>query len=132
AVTSSWGAPTWCMMRIHPQFCREVTFQRVAMGINQILQKRYSDCWTDLKKGLQALDASHYTNPFLIVFDEEKLAKSDLKVMIFGQETRGWGDKHGWIDKPENTLDLYDKLFCQQKFYRDYKMSSFWKAFRYF
>jgi hypothetical protein len=52
--------------------------------------------------------------------------------MIFGQETKGWGDRFGMLDSPEATFDIYDTFFCKKKFYNGYRKSSFWKAFRYF
>lgn len=102
------------------------------MSINQRIQTLYKDNWANLQSGLEPLDTRQYTNPFLITFDEEVLRKSDLKVMIFGQETKGWGDKSGMLDTPEAAMAMYEKFFCQKKFYGGYGKSSFWKAFRYF
>lgn len=102
------------------------------MSINQKVQSLYRDNWANLQRSLEPLDPSHYTNPFLIAFDEGLLNKSDLKVMIFGQETKGWGDRLGALDTPEAIVAMYDKFFCQKKFYGGYGKSSFWRAFRYF
>lgn len=102
------------------------------MSINEKIQKLYRDNWASLQSSLEPLDASQYTNPFLISFDEELLNKSDLKVMIFGQETKGWGDRFGILGTPEAAVAMYDAFLCQKKFYGGYGKSSFWKAFRYF
>jgi len=102
------------------------------MSINQKVQNLYRDNWTNLQSNLKPLDTRKYTNPFLIAFDEDLLRKSDLKVMIFGQETKGWGDRFGMLDTLEATVTMYEKFFCQKQFYGGYKKSSFWKAFRYF
>lgn len=102
------------------------------MNINQKIQNLYRANWASLQSSLEPLDASQYTNPFLIAFDEELLNKSDLKVMIFGQETKGWGDRFGILGTPEAAVAMYDAFFCQKKFYGGYGKSSFWKAFRYF
>lgn len=102
------------------------------MSINNKIQNLYRDNWAKLQSSLEPLDTRQYTNPFLIAFDEDLLSKSDLKVMIFGQETKGWGDKFGMLDTPEATVAMYDTFFCQKEFYGGYRKSSFWKAFRYF
>lgn len=102
------------------------------MSINQKIHNICIDKWASLQSRLGTLDARSYTNPFLIAFDEDLLIKSDLKVMIFGQETKGWGDRFGMLDSPEATFDIYDTFFCKKKFYNGYRKSSFWKAFRYF
>lgn len=102
------------------------------MSINQTIQSIYKNNWESLQKNLALLEPSKYTNPFLIAFDETLFKKCDLKVMIFGQETKGWGDKHGMLPKAEDAVAMYDTFFCQKKFYKGYGGSSFWKAFRYF
>ncbi|MBV35636.1 MAG: hypothetical protein CMP47_09305 [Rickettsiales bacterium] len=102
------------------------------MSINQKLHSLYADNWASLQEKLKPLNPRKYTNPFLITFDEELLEKSDLKVMIFGQETKGWGDRFGILDTPEAVIAMYDKFFCQKNFYGGYGTSSFWKAFKYF
>jgi hypothetical protein len=102
------------------------------MSINDRIQDIYKHNWAVLQKSLKPLDSRCYTNPFLITFDEELFRKADLKVMIFGQETKGWGDKDGMLDTPESTAAMYEEFFCQKKFYGGYGKSSFWKAFRYF
>lgn len=102
------------------------------MSINQQIQNLYKENWASLQCSLVPLSARQYTNPFLITFDEDLLNKSDLKVMIFGQETKGWGDQFGMLSNLEDIVAMYEKFFCQKNFYGGYEKSSFWKAFRYF
>lgn len=104
----------------------------IEMTINEKIQQLYKSHWVSLQESLKPLSASEYTNPFLIAFDEDLLNKSDLKVMIFGQETKGWGDKFGLLDTPEAIIEMYFSFFCKKQFYGGYGKSSFWKAFRYF
>ena len=102
------------------------------MSPNQKIHNLYKDNWVSLQRSLEPLLACQYTNPFLIAFDEDLLSKADLKVMIFGQETKGWGGRFGMLSNPEDLVAIYEKFFCQKKFYGGYGKSSFWKAFRYF
>ncbi|WP_415901674.1 hypothetical protein ACMXYR_11385 [Neptuniibacter sp. QD29_5] len=102
------------------------------MSINQNILDNYKVKWAGLMDNLSELDTSKYTNPFLITFDEDLLSKAELKVMIFGQETKGWGDRFGILTNPEHTVAMYEKFFCQKNFYKGYGKSSFWKAFRFF
>ena len=103
------------------------------MSINQTLRDLYRENWDELQGKLRVLDSNKYTNPFLISFNEEELNQADIKVMIFGQETKGWGDnkeEHGSLDTPEAVIDMYHKFFCNKEFYKGHKKSAFWKAFR--
>jgi hypothetical protein len=104
------------------------------MSINKHLLNIYKANWKLLtsKLHLHLLLPNEYTNPFLLAFDEEKLEASELRVMIFGQETKGWRDYNGFMNDPEDTTRAYNQFFCQKNFYPGYPKSSFWKAFRYF
>ncbi len=102
------------------------------MDINESVLNIYRENWNGLRSSLGLLSTDKYTNPFLLAFDEEQLKSSDMRVMIFGQETKGWGDRFGIIDNPKDVIAMYDRFFCQKKFYGGYGKSSFWKAFRYF
>ncbi|WP_417761637.1 hypothetical protein [Shewanella sp.] len=102
------------------------------MSINQNILEEYKAKWTDLVDSLSELEAPKYTNPFLITFDEDLLNQAELRVMIFGQETKGWGDRFGILPEPEDTVAVYERFFCHKNFYKGYGKSSFWKAFRFF
>ncbi|MFA6041495.1 MAG: hypothetical protein WC733_08325, partial [Methylophilus sp.] len=98
------------------------------MSINEKIMDYYNSNWENLQASLKSLDADKYTNPLLITFDEDKLNKSDFKVMIFGQDTKGWCDKDGVLECPANLANRYDSFFNKGKFYSDFGKSSFWKA----
>jgi poly-D-alanine transfer protein DltD len=102
------------------------------MCINEKIMDHYNSNWENLQTSLKRLDADKYTNPLLITFDEDKLNKSDFKVMIFGQETKGWYDKDGVLESPADLVKRYDSFFNKEKFYPGFGKSSFWKAYRLF
>jgi hypothetical protein len=102
------------------------------MNINEATINLYGANWLELKGQLGALSRDQYTNPFLLAFDEEELKSCDMRVMIFGQETKGWGEESGIIDSAEEVVSMYHHFFCQKNFYAGYRKSAFWKAFRYF
>jgi hypothetical protein len=101
------------------------------MSINQQLHDLYSEHWGDLLSQLDD-EKNEHTNPLLICIDEEKLANADIKVMIFGQETKGWWDKDGFTRSINVGMDRYKKFFCDEGFYPGYKRSAYWKGFRFF
>jgi hypothetical protein len=104
----------------------------LTMRINDHLLKQYNAHWTTLVSELHSLSKDQYTNPFLLAFDEEKLNASDMRVMIFGQETKGWGNTIDLMEGPTKIAGNYHHFFCDKNFYKGYGRSSFWKAFRFF
>jgi hypothetical protein len=67
------------------------------MSINDDLYVLYNKYWCDFTDAGHRLVLKHKAhpndkpaNPFLIKVDEEAYESSDIKVMIFGQETFGW------------------------------------------
>ncbi len=102
------------------------------MSINHELLDIYNQKWNDLYDSLKDLDSKLYANPFLIAFNEREYEQADLKVMIFGQETKGWLSKEGLLESPELITSRYYNFFCLKKFYKGYGRSSFWRAFRFF
>lgn len=101
------------------------------MNTNRQLQDVYEHHWDALQANLKPLNPNLHTNPLLITFDEKKLGSSNLRVMIFGQETKGWG-KLSPPNQLENVIKIYREFFSEGKFYDGYRKSSFWKAFRFF
>ncbi|BCE03624.1 hypothetical protein [Marinicellulosiphila megalodicopiae] len=99
------------------------------MSINQKLKELYASHWKELQENIKTLDVNAYTNPLLLSVDEEKLNSADITVMIFGQETKGWGKIFPDVEGP---MKFYDSFFCQEQFYGGYGKSSFWKGFRFF
>jgi hypothetical protein len=81
---------------------------------NQELLKLYQSNWNSLSEKLEEIKTSALptkpTNPLLIrVGNEEKYFNSDIRVMIFGQETNDWGND--FQNNIENTLSIYDDFF---------------------
>jgi hypothetical protein len=100
---------------------------------NSKLFEIYNSNWDALRLQLKQLSANEYTNPLLLSFDEDKLNKAHLRVMVFGQETKGWYDTFSGLDNlPNLMMEKYNKFFCEENFSKGYRKSSFWKAFRYF
>jgi hypothetical protein len=102
------------------------------MTINEKLINLYSRHWDALLLKLDGEKKETYTNPLLISIDEEKYINSEIKVMIFGQETRDWWDKDGFARDIRKGMDRYKGFYWDQKFYAGYKKSAFWKGFRFF
>jgi hypothetical protein len=101
------------------------------MSINSDLATLYHHHWETLQTegtkllGLPKVPAS----PLLLQVDEDSYQRSDLKVLIFGQETWGWGS---FNDSLQVALERYTRFYVKEDFYNGYKKSSFWKAFRIF
>ena len=102
------------------------------MGINEKLLSIYRDRWTSLSENLKKLEPSKYANPFILSFDNAKYESADIRVMIFGQETKGWLNKDGLLETVDEASLRYHSFFCLENFYKGYGVSSFWKAFRFF
>jgi len=83
------------------------------MTLNQKIEELYSSKWTDYSKHLQQLISNDLvidkpTNPLLLRINEKEYIDSDIRVMIFGQETNDWD----WDFKNniEHCLITYDKF----------------------
>ncbi|WP_422138331.1 hypothetical protein [Endozoicomonas sp. ALC020] len=97
--------------------------------MNNKLYDLYEKHWFELFENLG--DKNDFVNPFLIKVDPEKIKNSDLKVMIIGQETKGWDEENGVHKSIDKGIDLYDRFFIKEKFYDGYGRSAFWKGFRF-
>ena len=99
------------------------------MSINSKLESLYRRYWDELQtEGVKLLGQKKSpASPLVLQVDEESYSQSDLKVMIFGQETWGWGK---FEDSLQVCLDRYERFFLKENFYKGYSKSSFWKAFR--
>jgi hypothetical protein len=74
----------------------------------------YSEKWEKFSDELRKIlddDSREFkpTNPLLIYLDEEKYQSSDIKIMIFGQETNDWGDN--FTGDPNDALNTYNDFF---------------------
>ncbi len=82
--------------------------------INNKLLSLYQEKWEDLTEELQKINFNSNnelkaSNPLLINIDEDKFYASDIKIMIFGQETNSWyGDFNPNINF---SLEKYSEFF---------------------
>ena len=102
------------------------------MNINEKLLSIYHNKWQALSENLQNLKLSQYANPLILSFDNKRYESADIRVMIFGQETKGWLNGDGSLKTIDEASSRYYSFFCLEKFYKGYGRSSFWKAFRLF
>ena len=85
------------------------------MSINKRLSDLYQENWNLLE--VEASKISNVAQPLLLkVKDEDQYEKSDVKVMIFGQETDGWRTNNGWQGGSANhavssLMEMYERYF---------------------
>ena len=100
------------------------------MNINEQLEELYNKYWNNLiLNGSKLQRTVSIANPLLIKVNEEEYEQSELKIMIFGQETWDW---HKFSTSIKDGMDGYEKFFINENFYKGYKKSAFWKGFNYF
>ncbi len=99
------------------------------MNINTQLEKLYHVHWNNFLENGDKLKSAQPANPLLIKVNEEEYLQSDLKIMIFGQETWGW---HKYSTSIQDGMNGYEKFFVNKNFYDGYKKSVFWQGFNYF
>lgn len=100
--------------------------QGINININKQLEELYNKHWDNLIENGKKIQSPVPANPLLIKVDEKIYNQSDLKVMIFGQETWGW---HKFSTTIDDGMNGYEKFFINKKFYEGYKKSAFWKGF---
>ncbi len=106
------------------------------MSINQDLKALYAKYWNQLE--IKANDiiknenviTNQPVNPLLLKVDEKEYEISNLKVMIFGQETWGWSGKFG--KSIEDGMNLYESFYIKEGFYKGRSKSAFWQGFDFF
>jgi len=102
------------------------------MNINSSLEKLYTENWNNLEN--TAKDISNIAHPLLIKVDEGIFCKSDIKVIIFGQETDGWYGKFPRENTPISVKELMDEYHSY--YYKSKKKGKrpFWNRnnFKYF
>ncbi|MDR0544260.1 MAG: hypothetical protein LBG30_02790 [Odoribacteraceae bacterium] len=83
--------------------------------INEQLENLYTGKWNAIHEALQGVSEKEsvlYANPHVIyVDDEEAWTRARLRVMFFGQETRGWEDEDGSDKTIAYLSDMYDRFF---------------------
>lgn len=102
------------------------------MDINNKLEKLYAEKWSDLMGALTSSEKADYTSPFLICVDEDAWNLADLKVMIFGQETKGWWEHKGLPLSSTEAVYRYRYSYIETKIYDRYKSGVFFKGFNFF
>jgi len=98
--------------------------------MNESLIKLYLSKWDDLSSKLNVATIENSnslkpSNPLLISLNNNEYENSEIKLMIFGQETNSWyGDFNNDIEK---TLKLYDNFFNNGYALEEYG-SPFWQG----
>ena len=106
------------------------------MGKNEELKKLYEKYWDHLEINAYRLIENEVkqknkpANPLLLKIDEKEFEDADLKVMIVGQETRGWNGDFG--KSIEEGMSKYKYFFIEENFYNGWSKSAFWKAFYFY
>lgn len=97
--------------------------------------KNYNDeIWAEMQAGDNSREKERATNPLLIQIDESYL-NSDIRVMLFGQETNGWlnyiKDREGeFAQDPNTAYYLYNDYYNWfQKGIGNSNTSPFWQGF---
>ncbi|KIM10014.1 MAG: hypothetical protein KU38_08495 [Sulfurovum sp. FS08-3] len=92
------------------------------MSINKQLEKLYIDHYEKALAIYKSVDFK-MANPLLLKVDEEEYSKSDLKVMILGQET------YGWFNKTTSDKDIKTLIDNHWKFIDEFEKSENTKEF---
>ena len=99
------------------------------MKINEELRQLYESHWDSFIEQGEKISSCVPTNPMLLKFNEDHFSPGIKRILICGQETKGWINFGTSIDE---TMAEYWKFFIEKKFYNGYNTSAFWKAFRFF
>lgn len=93
------------------------------MHINDKLRDLYFTNWDDLQ--IEAGKINNITHPLLIYLNEDEYLTSEVKVMVFGQETDGW---HGKFPREDNALSVDELMKSYQKYFYSNRSSKrpFW------
>jgi hypothetical protein len=107
------------------------------MGINEQLYSVYHDLDQDIyqtikeenEKILNRNDKAAYP---LFIKSTKEYEEADVKLMIFGKETNGWGGIYGSDDEKyvEDIIGEYDNFFCSKYCYN--YGGQFWNMIKYF
>ena len=94
------------------------------MNYDQKLKELYMKYWDELNYQLGEIESDDFADPFLLSIDEHSTSNNTIKVMIFGQETKGWNGS-------DSTLSgLMNRYHC---YYKGEKIrGTFWKGFSFF
>lgn len=97
------------------------------MNINQRLEELYNLHFDALMNSLKTLGEQSSSSPLLLKIDEKKWDEAQVKIVIFGQETRGWVKD----SERQNVLDLMDTYynFYYKKQYNNARGKAFFNGF---
>jgi hypothetical protein len=101
--------------------------------MNRELQKIYREKWDVFSEKLNEVLSDNSkelkpTNPLLLFVDEENYLKSDLKVMIFGQETNDW--ENDFQNDINVSLNIYNDFYNSKNCFS--YGGQFWNGFNRF
>jgi hypothetical protein len=99
-------------------------------NMNESLKKIYYSKWDNLSKALNLalIEKSNVlkpSNPLLISLNNNNYENSDIKIMVFGQETNSWYEDFN--NDFNKTLKLYDNFFNNGYAQKEYG-SPFWQG----
>lgn len=103
-------------------------------GINKQLKELYESKWDDFSKKINGinndvLSQEISTNPLLLRIDEQEYLNSDIKIMIFGQETNDWD--LDFKNDVEHCLIMYNDFFNTKNCFSK-KNKPFWTGYQKF
>jgi hypothetical protein len=106
--------------------------------INEKLEQLYASKWGALSTALNQRGKLDYAHPMLLRIEPEKLEQADLRVVIFGQETKGWVTNDGVTSDFRRALDRYYEWFCDRNGCKGFNkkkkggVRGFFKGFKFF
>lgn len=97
------------------------------IAINKQLEHLYSEHFDQFRKELLILGKEGSSCPLLLKIDEERWKSADVKIMIFGQETRRWRLDHQ-ENNIQNLMNEYYSYYYKKK-YNKARSMAFFKGF---
>lgn len=92
--------------------------------LNEQLEILYSEYFDQFINELSALGKKAFSYPLLLKIDEGKWENARLKIMIFGQETRGWV-KDPNKQNIQNIMDAYYDYYYRKTYNKARSMAFF-------
>ena len=107
--------------------------------LNKQLFEIYNLNWDSVNYQLNKENAD-FTAPFLLSIKEEEWLSADLRIMIVGQETKGWWDKKGKVSYPKTVceamnryrISCYEHKDGNKHLFKRHKSGAFAKKYNYF
>lgn len=107
----------------------------ITSELNKRLFEIYNLNWDSVNYQLNKENAD-FTAPFLLWIKEEEWSTADLRIMIVGQETKGWWDKEGYPKTVDEAMNRY-RISCYENkdgkhIFKKHKTGAFAKQYNYF